>query len=111
MQTEEKKLRQKDIEATVKNCLWKCFHSFKYVIDQANVCFFFLFPLEGVYVTIGNPAFCLLLYLTGIYFQGKLQDDGDISQQKIKCCPIRTRDKGGVPLSDVLYVFEPAPIH
>ena len=61
MQTEEKKLRQKDIEATVKNCLRKCFHSFKYITDQASVCFFFLFSLEDVFVTIGNPAFCLLL--------------------------------------------------
>ena len=61
MQTEEKKLRQKDIEATVKNCVRKCFHSFKYIIDQASLCFFFLFSLEGVFVTIGNPAFCLLL--------------------------------------------------
>ena len=24
-----------------RNCLWKCFHIFKYVIDHANVCFFF----------------------------------------------------------------------
>ena len=23
---------------------------------------------EVVYVTIGNPAFCLALYLTGVYF-------------------------------------------
>ena len=28
----------------------------------------------------------------------------DVSQQKIKCRPIRTREIGGVSLSDVLYV-------
>ena len=29
-----------------RNCLQKCFHSFKYVIDHANVCFFFLNSLQ-----------------------------------------------------------------
>ena len=28
-----------------------------------------LFGLEVVYVTIGNPAFCLFLYLTGVHFE------------------------------------------
>ena len=32
-----------------------------------------------------------------------LQHGGDVSQQKIKCQPIRTREIGGVTLSDVLY--------
>ena len=27
---------------------------------------------EGVYVTIGNPAFYLFLYLTGVHFRGEL---------------------------------------
>ena len=27
-----------------------------------------LLTLEAVYVTIGNPAFCLTLYLTGVHF-------------------------------------------
>ena len=60
--------------------------------------------MEGVCVTIGNPAFCFLLYLTGVHFRGELQHIGDISQQKIKFQPIRTREIGGVTLSDVLYV-------
>ena len=41
-------------------------------------------PLEVVYVTIGNPAFCLALYLTGVHFRGELQHVGDVSEQKIK---------------------------
>ena len=60
--------------------------------------------MEGVCVTIGNPAFCLFLYLTGVHFRGKLQYIGDVSQQKIKCRPIRTREIGGATLSDILYV-------
>ena len=60
--------------------------------------------MEGVCVTIENPAFCLFLYLTGVHFRGELQHGGDVSQQKIKCRPIRTREIGGVTLSDVLYV-------
>ena len=49
------------------------------------------------------PAFCLFLYLTGLHFRGELQHGGDISQQKIKCRPIRIREIGGALLSDVLY--------
>ena len=55
-------------------------------------------------MTIGNPAFCLLFYLTGVHFQGELQHGGDVSQQKVKGRPIRTREIGVVSLSDVLYV-------
>ena len=58
---------------------------------------------EGVYVTIGNSAFCLFLYLTGAYFRGELQHGADVSELKIKCQLIRTREIGGVSLSDVLY--------
>ena len=53
---------------------------------------------------IGNPAFCMFLYLTGVHFRGKLQHGGDVSQQKRKCQPIRTREIGGTSLSEVLYV-------
>ena len=49
------------------------------------------FSKEGVYVTIGNPAFCLALYLTDVRFRGELQHVGDVSEQKIKCRLIRTR--------------------
>ena len=62
--------------------------------------------LEGDYVTIGNPTFCLFIYLTGVHFRGELQHGGDVSQQKFKCRPIRTREIGGVSLSDVLYVLQ-----
>ena len=61
------------------------------------------FVKEVVDMTIRNPAFCLLLYLTGVHFRGELQHDGDVSQQKIKCRPIRTREIRGVSFSDVLY--------
>ena len=63
------------------------------------------FILEGVYVTIVYPAFCLFLYLTGVHFRGELQHSGDVSQQKIKYRPIRTREIGGFSLSDVLYAI------
>ena len=53
---------------------------------------------DVVYVTIGNPAFFLALYLTGVHFRGKLQHVGGTSEQKIKCGPIRTREVGGVRL-------------
>ena len=59
--------------------------------------------MEGVYMTIGNPAFCLFLYLIGVHFQSELQYGCDVIQQKIKCQPIRTREIDGVSLSDVLY--------
>ena len=36
-------------------------------------------------MTIGNPAFCLFLYLTGVHFRGELQQINEISKQKIKC--------------------------
>ena len=38
------------------------------------------------------------------YIPGKLKHGDDVSQQKIKCRPIRAREIGGVSLSDVLYV-------
>ena len=34
---------------------------------------------DVVYVTIGNPAFCLASYLNG--FRGELQHIGDVSEQ------------------------------
>ena len=71
----------------------------KNILPDFFAFFFYYLMLEGVYVTIGNPAFCLFLYLTG-----ELQHVGDVSQQKIKYRPIRTREIGGVSLSDVLYV-------
>ena len=53
---------------------------------------------------IGNPPFCLFLYLTGVHFRGELQHSGDVSQQKIKCRPIIAREIGGTSLSDGLYI-------
>ena len=49
-------------------------------------------------MTIGNPAFCLTLYLTGIHFQGKLHLVGGVVEQKIKCRSIRTREIVGARL-------------
>ena len=54
-------------------------------------------------MTIGNQAFCLALYLTGVHFRGELQHVGHVGRQKIKCLPIRTREIGGVRLRDELY--------
>ena len=48
--------------------------------------------------------FCLFLYLAAVHFRGELQHGGNVSQQKIKRRPIRTRETGGVTLSDILYV-------
>ena len=64
---------------------------------------------RGCYVTIGNPAFCLFLYLTGVHLRDELHHGGDVSEQKIECRPIRTREIGGVSLPDVLYacILEP----
>ena len=49
-------------------------------------------------MTIGTQLFACP------FIRGKIQHDGDVSQQKIKCQLIRTREIGGVSLSDVLYV-------
>ena len=35
-------------------------------------------------MTIGGPAFCLFLYLTGAHFQGKLQHVGQVGEQNIQ---------------------------
>ena len=53
---------------------------------------------EVVYVTVGSPAFCLFLYLTGVHFRGKLQHVVDVIEQKIKCRPIRTQEVDGTRL-------------
>ena len=47
--------------------------------------------IEGVYVTIAHPAFCLFLYLTGVQFRGKLQHGGDASRQKISKKSVSTK--------------------
>ena len=56
-------------------------------INSAHILIKFnlVYILQVVYVTIGNPAFCLFLYLTDIHFQGELQQVGDFSEQKKKC--------------------------
>ena len=55
-------------------------------------------------MTIGNPAFCLFLNLTGVHFQGELQHSGDVSQQKSSADQAELAKIGGVSLSNVLYV-------
>ena len=45
----------------------------------------------------------LVLTFEWCTFRGELQHGGDVSQQKTKRRPIRTREIGGVSLSDVLY--------
>ena len=51
-----------------------------------------------VYVIIGNPVFCLTLYLTDVNFRGELQHVGQAVEQKIKRRPIITREIAGVKL-------------
>ena len=46
---------------------------------------------------------CLVWYLTGEHFWGTLQHVGDVSEQKVKCGPIRTREIVGVRLQEELY--------
>ena len=57
-------------------------------------------------MTIGNPAFCLLLYLTGVHFRAELQHGGHVGQQKIKYRPTRIPEIVGVRLQDELYAKE-----
>ena len=40
-------------------------------------------------MTIGNPAFWLALYLTGVHFRDELQHVGHVGKQKFKCPQIR----------------------
>ena len=42
-----------------------------------------LYHMKRLSVTIGNPAFCLGLYLTGVHFRGELQHVGDVSEEKV----------------------------
>ena len=57
-------------------------------------------------MTIGNLAFCLALYLTGVHFQDKLQHVGHVGEQKIKFQPIRTREIAGVRCKRKLYATQ-----
>lgn len=60
---------------------------------------------EVFYVTVWNPALCLTLYLTARWWchVSDVQHVGDVISKKIKFHPIRTREIGGVTLSDVLF--------
>ena len=58
---------------------------------------------KRLFTVFGNPAFCLFLYFTGARFRGELQHVGDVSEPKIKCLPIRTREIDVFRLSDVQY--------
>ena len=56
-------------------------------------------------MTIGNQAFCLIVYLTAAYFRGEFQHVGDVSKEKKnKCQSIRTREICGFRLLEELYV-------
>ena len=54
---------------------------------------------------MGNPAFCLTFYLTGVHFRGKLQQVGHVGEQRLKCRPVRTREISRVRLYKELYVI------
>ena len=53
---------------------------------------------EVVYVAIGNPAFCVNLYLTGVHCRSELQHVGHVGEQKIKCRLIKTQETASVRL-------------
>ena len=57
-------------------------------------------------MTIGDPAFCLALYLTGVHFRGELQHVRHGGEQKIKCSPIRNQEIAAARLQEELYVIE-----
>ena len=46
METKEKNNETKRRQSERRNCLQKCFHLFKYLIDSGNVPFFFLISLR-----------------------------------------------------------------
>ena len=78
----------------VSACFHKCFYRFigcfSYlpsvfppILDSVIFCIVCTFYVcEGVYMTIGNPDFCLFLYLTGVYFRGELQHGVDVIIKK-----------------------------
>ena len=70
----------------------------KLTIDDMDFFFQFYSIIEFVYVTIGNPTFCLAFYLTGVHFQGELHHVGHVGERKIKFRSIRTRKVAGVRL-------------
>ena len=51
---------------------------------------------EIVFVTVGNPAFCLALSLTRVHFRDELEHVVHGGEQKIKFSPIRTQEIAGV---------------
>ena len=54
-------------------------------------------------MTVGNPAFWFVWYLTSKNFRGEFQHDGHVGEQKIKRQPIRTGGIAGPWLQDELY--------
>ena len=56
-------------------------------------------------MTIGNPAFILALNLTDVHFRGELQLVRGVSEQKINCQPMRTREIGGVRLLQRFHIL------
>ena len=52
-----------------------------------------------------NPSLCLAWFLTDEHFLGELQHVDDVSAQKVKSGPIRTREIGGVILQEELFAW------
>ena len=50
-----------------------------------------------------KPSFLPLLIFNWCTFLRRVTDAGDVSEQKIKCWPMRTQEIGGIRLSDGLY--------
>ena len=70
--------------------------------------FIYFCIVEGVYVVIVHTAFFLFLYLTGVHFRlsySTVVTSVSKKSAKNQCRPIRTREIGGVSLSDVLLVY------
>ena len=49
-------------------------------------------------MTIGNPAFCLALYLTRVHLRGELEHVCRAGEKKIKCRPVRIPEIASVRL-------------
>ena len=63
----------------------------------------FFFLMEVVYLINWYPIFYFIFCLTGVHFRGKLQHFGHVSEQKMKCGPIRTQKITDIWLLDELY--------
>ena len=89
MQKEEKN-ETKTCQSKWRNCLQKCFHLFKYVIDHANVHFFFLISLQTYSQPLNNMNICTAsrnsICTTSTSFQPRFLSSPWSSSWSYTCC-------------------------